>query len=79
MKRDISVFANLIADGCDKYGDKTILTFVDEAAGITETRSYNELYRNGNALAAFPAGAGHGKRRAVLRCCCATTLRLLRH
>ena len=53
MKRDISVFANLIADGCDKYGDKTILTFVDEAAGITETRSYNELYRNGNALAAF--------------------------
>jgi len=68
MSRDETIFANLIADGCDRYGDKTILTFVDETAGVVETRSYNELYRNGNALAAFliEQGMEKGARFAVL-------------
>lgn len=74
MSSDVSIFANLIAEGCDKYGDKTILTFVDEysdvnqGAGTVETRSYKELYRNGNALAAFllEQGMKKGDRFAVL-------------
>ncbi len=68
MSRDNTIFANLVSEGIEKFGDKTILTFVDEYADTIETRTYQELYQKGNALAAFliEQGMEKGQRFAVL-------------
>ena len=54
--RDPLILANLIRDWCEKAPDKTLLTFVaiDEAGNFQdETRTYRQLWDNGQRLAAW--------------------------
>ncbi|NOZ42433.1 MAG: ATP-dependent acyl-CoA ligase [Alphaproteobacteria bacterium] len=47
----MTIFANMIAAKAQTAPDQTILTFVDEKAGITESRTYRELFENSHRLA----------------------------
>lgn len=55
---DISILANLVAQGRDRDGDRPSLTFVDESAGTVETRTMGQLYDNALRLADWLLGKG---------------------
>lgn len=62
-QRDPKILANLIRNWCDSEPDNNILTFVAVAADgqfIDETRSYRQLWDNGQRLAAWLRGKGMG-------------------
>jgi crotonobetaine/carnitine-CoA ligase len=59
---DMGIFANIIAamaNGPD--ADKVIVTFVDEKTDTVQTRTYKELYRNANVIAAYMIDRGMEK------------------
>ena len=59
---DMNIFANMMAAKAQaQQGDTPILTFVDESTDTVLTRTYQELYRNANALASFMVGRGMAK------------------
>jgi len=68
VSRDTSLFANLIAEGCEKFNGKTVVSFLDKSGCVAERRSFCALYSNGNALAAFLVEKGmlKGDRFAVV-------------
>jgi crotonobetaine/carnitine-CoA ligase len=56
MERDPLILANLVRNWCEKAPDKTLLTFVtiDEAGNFQhDTRTYRQLWDNGQRLAAW--------------------------
>jgi len=61
-------FAQLLQQRAATQGDFTILTFVDEASGIEETRTFNQLLENAGRLASYLKSEGFkpGDRFAVL-------------
>jgi carnitine-CoA ligase len=59
---DMNIFANMMAAKAQTQPDDTpILTFVDESTDTVLTRTYQELYRNANALAGFMIARGMAK------------------
>lgn len=67
----LPILAHLIRDKAAELGDQTILTFVDSAPDGSlreETRSYRELWDNGQKLAQWLArrGVGPGQRFALM-------------
>jgi len=51
---DMGILANLImAKARSPAADQVITTFIDEATDTVQTRTYKELYKNANSLAAF--------------------------
>jgi crotonobetaine/carnitine-CoA ligase len=60
-ERDPLILANLVRNWCDRTPERKILTFVavgDQGEFIDETRSYGQLWDNGQRLAAWLRGQG---------------------
>ena len=59
---DLSIFANTVAaKAAAQKDDKPILTFFDEKTDMVQTRTYQELYQNANALASHMIDLGMAK------------------